>query len=618
MIFGVRNGEYVGLSLDNERVNRSSNVLVIGGTGTGKTYKYVKPNILQENCSQVITDPSGDIFRSFAPYLMTKGYNCYLFNVSDLTFSNHFNPLENVYDAEHNIVETQVDILVNLYMKNAKSSSEAGKSSGDPFWDSAEKAFLTALIYYALEEDEDKLCGGFDVEVEAPKQKSNMVKGASQEPQKTTVHCNGYEGGRCFSTILFLAQEAKVSDDKNAVNPLKIRMENFFKRKPNNKCHKYYETFSSCQSEKTSSTIVLCTTVDLQLFATEAVDRVTRTNKRYPDMNIDLRKIGAQQSYLFLGIPLDHTAYNFLIAMLQSQLFSKLYETGASLCKGKWHIGYRVGTPIFDWFDSEEEAKIFYETVSMEHIDEEPYINGQKIYKIKFNGKTYKVSPLKSALEKLINDIDQMVIWDGDKVGSEVALPIHVNLLLDEFKNIGEIPNFLTYLATVRKYRIGCHIIIQDIPQLETMYKDNEFKTVLANVDTTIFLGSILNEDKEFIQKLLGETTIKQRSTSDSKSGKSTSWTPTKVFLMSIDEISAINDPNKNRDDCIVAIRDVPPIVCRKLLLNEHCRSKQVGEASKELKKTMSGNGSGNVLEMYFRNNLDGNVPAGYERGVSV
>lgn len=73
MLFGVYKGEYLGLSLNNKKVNRSANVLVIGGTGTGKTFKYIKPNILQENCSMVVTDPSGDIFRSFAPYLLSNG-----------------------------------------------------------------------------------------------------------------------------------------------------------------------------------------------------------------------------------------------------------------------------------------------------------------------------------------------------------------------------------------------------------------------------------------------------------------------------------------------------------------------------------------------------------------
>jgi type IV secretion system protein VirD4 len=584
MLFGVYKGEYLGLSLNNKKVNRSANVLVIGGTGTGKTFKYIKPNILQENCSMVVTDPSGDIFRSFAPYLLSKGYNVFLFNASDFTLSNNYNPLENVFDSYGNISETQVNILVDLYMKNAKAGKEAG--GGDPFWDKSEKAFMTALIYYVLEEDEDLLLDGFPCE---------GIKGGR------TQRLNG---GRCFSTILKLVQEAKVSDDGKTKSPLTCRLDDFFKRFPNNKTQLYYKTFLIAP-QKTANTILITTAVDLQIFSTYEVDMITRTNKKYKNMNINIDKMATQQSYLFLGIPQSHQAFNFLIAMLYSQLYGRLYELGERKLRGKWHIGYRVGTPVFDYFDSEEEAKMFYETVTEDNIVEEAYVNNTSIYHIAFNSpekdasgkrkgmKYYKSSVLREPLETLIKDMDKMYIWAGDEfAGGDPSLPIHINFLLDEFKNIGEIPNFLTILSTSRKYRIGSHVVIQDIGQLKTMYKDREHETVLANVDTTIFLGSILKEDKEQIQKMLGKTTIRQKSTSSSQSGVSTSYTPTEVDLMSIDEIGAINDPAKNRDDEIVIIRDVTPYVCRKLLLTEHRRWKDVQAVKK--KKINA--------ELYYRN----------------
>lgn len=584
MLFGVYKGEYLGLSLNNKKVNRSANVLVIGGTGTGKTFKYIKPNILQENCSMVVTDPSGDIFRSFAPYLLSKGYNVFLFNASDFTLSNNYNPLENVFDSYGNISETQVNILVDLYMKNAKAGKEAG--GGDPFWDKSEKAFMTALIYYVLEEDEDLLLDGFPCE--------GIEGGRTQR----------LSGGRCFSTILKLVQEAKVSDDGKTKSPLTCRLDDFFKRFPNNKTQLYYKTFLIAP-QKTANTILITTAVDLQIFSTYEVDMITRTNKKYKNMNINIDKMATQQSYLFLGIPQSHQAFNFLIAMLYSQLYGRLYELGERKLRGKWHIGYRVGTPVFDYFDSEEEAKMFYETVTEDNIVEETYVNNTSIYHIAFNSpekdasgkrkgmKYYKSSVLREPLETLIKDMDKMYIWAGDEfAGGDPSLPIHINFLLDEFKNIGEIPNFLTILSTSRKYRIGSHVVIQDIGQLKTMYKDGEHETVLANVDTTIFLGSILKEDKEQIQKMLGKTTIRQKSTSSSQSGVSTSYTPTEVDLMSIDEIGAINDPAKNRDDEIVIIRDVTPYVCRKLLLTEHRRWKDVQAVKK--KKINA--------ELYYRN----------------
>lgn len=593
MLFGVYKGELLGLSLNNKLVNRSANVLVIGGTGTGKTFKYIKPNILQENCSMVVTDPSGDIFRSFAPYLLSRGYNVYLFNASDFTLSNNYNPLLNVFDSSGNISETQVNILVDLYMKNAKAGKEAG--GGDPFWDKSEKAFMTALIYYTLEEDEDLLVNGFEVNdadyadsTVKPPAIESMPQGIVIKDGKASFQ--GFDGGRCFSTILKLVQEAKVSDDDGTASTLTLRLTSFFHRHPQNKTHLYYDTFLIAP-QKTANTILITTAVDLQIFSTKEVDMITRYNTDYPDMNINIDKMATQQTYLFLGIPQSHQAFNFLIAMLYSQLYGRLYELGERKLRGKWHIGYRVGTPVFDYFDSEEEARAFYETVNMDNIVETEYIGGTKIYHVYFKygregvPRHLKSSVLREPLEKMVQDVmdGKMFIWSADEfAGGDPSLPIHVNFLLDEFKNIGEIPNFLTILSTSRKYRIGSHVVIQDIGQLKTMYKDGEHETVLANVDTTIFLGSILKEDKEQIQKMLGKTTIRQKSTSSSNSGLSTSWTPTEVDLMSIDEIGAINDPAKNRDDEIVIIRDCVPFVCRKLLLTEHKRWKKVQEVKKE------------------------------------
>lgn len=562
MIFGVYNNEYLGLSLNNKKVNRSANVLVIGGTGTGKTFKYIKPNILQENCSMVVTDPSGDIFRSFAPYLLSRGYNVYLFNASDFTLSNHYNPLVNVYNANGEISETQVDILVDLYMKNAKAGKEAGGS--DPFWDKAEKAFMTALIYYVLEND------------------------------------NIPRRDKCFTTILKKVQMAKVDDESEEGSPLTQELERWFREVGiteddptaggRYKTKMYYDTFLIAP-QKTANTILITTAVDLQIFSTKEVDYITREDENHKEMNIDLAKMACQQSYLFLGIPQSHQAYNFLIAMLYSQLYGRLYDMGERKLRGKWHIGYNVGTPVFDYFDSKEEAVLFYETITKDNIIQSDYINGTQIYNIMWRHKAYKTSVLKEPLEKYIDELDKMYIWCGDEfAGGDPALPIHINFLLDEFKNIGEIPNFLTILSTSRKYRIGSHVVIQDIGQLKTMYKEGEHETVMANVDTTIFLGSILKEDKEEIQKMLGKTTIRQKSTSSSNTGISTSYTPTEVDLMSLDEISAINQ--NGRDDCIVYIRDVTPYVCRKLNLTEHKRWKDV-QAVKKL----------NIdIEKYYRN----------------
>lgn len=528
--------KHTGLSLDNKMTNRSANVLVIGGTGTGKTFRYIKPNILQENCSMIITDPSGDIFRSFAPYLLTRGYNVYIFNLNNMALSNHYNPLLNVYDSNGEISEIQVDILVDLYMKNAKAGKES--SGGDPFWDKSEKAFLTGIIYYILEND------AFSKE------------------------------DKCFNTVLRKVQEAKAECDENGepqdtqltkeIKEWQARME---RQGRTIKTPIYYDTFLIAP-EKTANTILITTAVDLQIFATADVDRITRYNTKYPELNINLDDIATTQSYLFLGIPQSHQAYNFLVAMLYSQLYGRLYELGERKLRNKWHIGEFKGIPKFAPFDSKEQAEDFFKNVTTANIEETEYVNATKMYLLKYKNVVYKKSIRRETIEELIHNLNNMQIWQNG--GGDPSLPIHVNFLLDEFKNIGEIPNFLTILSTSRKYRIGSHVVIQDIGQIKTMYKDGEHETLLANVDTTIFLGSILHDDKEAIQKMLGKTTIRQKSTSSSNSGISTSYTPTEVDLMSLDQISAINQNGRN--DCIVIVRDCTPFVDEKLNLLEHKR----------------------------------------------
>ena len=125
------------------------------------------------------------------------------------------------------------------------------------------------------------------------------------------------------------------------------------------------------------------------------------------------------------------------------------------------------------------------------------------------------------------------------------------------------------------------------------MYKDGEHETLLANVDTTIFLGSILQEDKEFIQKLCGKTTIKQRSTSSQQSGVSTSYTPTEVDLLSINDITRINDPKTGQNKAIIVVRDLDPFVVDKLNLLEHPR---FVNGVKKVDKNFN-------LKQYFKNN---------------
>ncbi len=541
----------VALSMDNKATNRVTNTLVIGGTGTGKTFRYIKPNIAQLNCSRVITDPSGDIFNSFAPALIEEGKNVYLFNIKNFALSNHYNPLLNVYDAEGNIDPQKVDILVDLYMENASEGKEQG--GNDPFWPKSEKAFLTAVIYYVLENDdipkEDKCFHTVLEKVQLARADENAKRGRGDDGGGETI----------LTKEIREWQKRMEAEGRKIMTPL------------------YYDTFLIAPA-KTANTILITTAVDLQIFSNPGVDRITRYNTRYPDLNIDLDTIAMTESYLFLSIPQDNKAFNFLIAMIYSQLFSRLYVLGESILCHKWLVCKHRGMPVVNPFDKKEDAERFIEEVSEDNIIELPYINGTSIYYLVWNKKIYKKSLSRASLVKLVDNMDKNEVMESNEYWDSPALPMRVEFMLDEFKNIGEIPNFDVIIATCRKYRIGVHVVIQDIAQLKELYPNESHQTILANVDNTLFLGSPLPEDIEYIQKKLGKTTIKQRSTSSQKTGVSTSYTPTEVDLMSLDEIKAINKGNRN--DCIVMIRDVTPFVDKKLSFLDHPNFKLLKKAN--------------------------------------
>lgn len=571
--------KHVAMSMDNKFTNRTTNTLVIGGTGTGKTFRYIKPNIAQFNCSRVITDPSGDIFRSIGPALVELGKTVYLFNIKDFNLSNHYNPLLNVYDSNGNIDTQKVDILVSLYMENASEGKEQGSS--DPFWDKSEKAFLTGVIYYVLEND--------DIPVE----------------------------DKCFGTVLQKVQLAKPEPGSRDTTLMLTKEIDAWKEKMANEGRNimaplYYNTFLIAP-EKTMNTILITTAVDLQLFANPDVDRLTRLNTKYRDMNIDLDDLVQTETYLFLSIPQAEKAYNFLIAMIYSQLFSRMYALGEYITDNKWVPCKYRGLPLVNCLVADREKpgnaskKIFQSREEVENLKNElsvednivgmPYINNTKIYYLIWKNKILKKSLSRDALVRLTETLiaGKYEIYNTTEYWDSPALPMRVELMLDEFKNIGKIPNFDTIIATCRKYRIGVHVVIQDIAQLKELYPNESHQTILANTDITLFLGSKLPEDIEYIQKMVGKTTIQQRSTSGGKS-PSVSRTPTEVDVLSVDQIKAINKDNRHQK-CIVLIRDCVPFLDDKLSFLEHPNQPILKAAKGKID-----------LDKYFENNKENQI----------
>ena len=132
----------VRLSTADMKTHLNNNVFIVGGAGTGKSRFFIKPNVLQMNCSYVVTDPSGELLKSMHNVLAHNGYKIKVFNLVDMSHSCKYNPFNYIRSA------TDVSILVDCFISNTTAPDQ---KSGDPFWDKSEKALLTALIFYLVD-----------------------------------------------------------------------------------------------------------------------------------------------------------------------------------------------------------------------------------------------------------------------------------------------------------------------------------------------------------------------------------------------------------------------------------------------------------------------------------
>ena len=138
----------VRLSTADMKTHLNNNVFIVGGAGTGKSRFFIKPNVLQMNCSYVVTDPSGELLKSMHNVLADNGYKIKVFNLVDMNHSCKYNPFKYVRS------ETDVSILVDCFISNTTAPDQ---KSGDPFWDKSEKALLSSLIFYLVDIADEKI-----------------------------------------------------------------------------------------------------------------------------------------------------------------------------------------------------------------------------------------------------------------------------------------------------------------------------------------------------------------------------------------------------------------------------------------------------------------------------
>ena len=439
---------------------RNKNILVIGGSGSGKTRFFVKPSIMQMHSSYVITDPKGQLLKETgkmllhgAPKLDENGkpvrdgrgkviyepYRIKVLNTINFSKSMKYNPLAYVR-SEKDILK-----LVNVIIANTKGD---GEKSSEDFWVKAERLLYCALIGYIWYE---------------------------AEPEE-----------RNFITLLDLlnACEAR-EDDETYKSPVDILFDDLAKKQPEHFAVKQYVKFKMAAGKTLKSILVSCG-------ARLAPFDIKELRDIMAEDELELDTMGDRKTALFLIMSDTDTTFNFVIAMLQSQLFNLLCD----------------------------KADDFY------------------------NGR----------------------------------LPVHVRCLLDEFANIGQIPNFDKLIATIRSREISASIILQSQSQLKTIYKDAA-DTIVGNCDSTLFLGGKEKGTLKEISELLGKETIDSLSQSENRGAQTShglSYQKLGKELMTQDEI-AVMDGGK----CILQLRGVRPFFSDKFDITKHPRYKYLSDADK-------------------------------------
>jgi len=271
----------VRLGLDTHKHRRSLNVLVIGGSGAGKSRSYVKPNILEANTNYVITDPKSEVLLATGGYLKSQGYDIRVLNLVNLEQSDGYNPFRYIRD------EKDALRLVNNLIQ---ATNPKGNHGGDPFWEKSETALLQAIILMLWQE--------------APEYEQN------------------------FSMVMRVLEYAEVKEeDEEYVSPLDLLFQAIEREKPDCVAVRQYHVFKMAAG-KTSKSILVSTAVRLAPFNLPQIKAITD----HDDM--DLYTLGEKKCALYAVIPDNDQTFNFLVSLLYSQAFQTLYYSADQIHHG--------------------------------------------------------------------------------------------------------------------------------------------------------------------------------------------------------------------------------------------------------------------------------------------
>ena len=416
---------------------RNKNILVIGGSGSGKTRFFCKPSLLQAHSSYVCTDPKGTLLPEIGAFLERKKYRIKCLNLINFRKSMKYNPLAYIR-SEKDILK-----LVNALIMNTKGE---GEKSSEDFWVKAERLYYSALIGY--------------IWYEATEEEKNFI------------------------TLLDLinASEAR-EDDETYQSPVDLLFSQLEEREPDHFAVKQYRKFKMAAGKTLKSILISCGARLAPFDIKELRDLM-----EYDELELDT--MGDQKTALFVILSDTDSTFNFVAALMYSQLFNLLCDKADDFYGGR--------------------------------------------------------------------------------------LPVHVRLILDEFANIGQIPNFDKLIATIRSREISASIILQSQSQLKTIYKDAA-DTIVGNCDSTLFLGGKEKSTLKEISELLGKETIDLYNQSENRGSQVShglSYQKLGKELMTQDEL-AVMDGGK----CIFMLRGVRPFLSDKYDLTRHPNYRYTADA---------------------------------------
>ena len=262
----------VAISLDGRKHRRNLNVLVCGGSGSGKTRFYAKPNVMLANCSYVCLDPKGELLRDTGGLLQAKGYDIRVIDLVDMKKSHCYNPF--VYLKDDNDIQR---LVTNLF----KNTTPKGSQSQDPFWDNAAMMLLLALVFY--------------LHYEAPPEEQN------------------------FPMVMEMIRAGEVHEDEEDFRSvLDLLFERLEMRNPEHIALKYYKSYHS-GSGKTLKSIQITLITRLEKFNLESLSGITQNDE------MELEQLGEKKMAIFAVIPDNDSSFNFIVGMLYTQLFQQLF-----------------------------------------------------------------------------------------------------------------------------------------------------------------------------------------------------------------------------------------------------------------------------------------------------